>query len=70
MCHSSNCSWNPSLLQPTFERGLELHAKVTVFAEGCHGHLAKQLYKKYNLRENCQAQSYGIGLKEVSSAEF
>ncbi|XP_021252388.1 electron transfer flavoprotein-ubiquinone oxidoreductase, mitochondrial isoform X3 [Numida meleagris] len=49
----------------TFERGLELHAKVTVFAEGCHGHLAKQLYTKYNLREKCQAQSYGIGLKEV-----
>ncbi|KAM6400709.1 electron transfer flavoprotein-ubiquinone oxidoreductase, mitochondrial [Pluvialis apricaria] len=49
----------------TFERGLELHAKVTVFAEGCHGHLAKQLYKKYNLREKCQPQSYGIGLKEL-----
>ncbi|OXB66025.1 hypothetical protein ASZ78_003222 [Callipepla squamata] len=49
----------------TFERGLELHAKVTVFAEGCHGHLAKQLYTKYNLREKCQAQSYGIGLKEL-----
>ncbi|XP_056346269.1 electron transfer flavoprotein-ubiquinone oxidoreductase, mitochondrial [Oenanthe melanoleuca] len=49
----------------TFERGLELHAKVTIFAEGCHGHLAKQLYKKYNLRENCQPQSYGIGLKEL-----
>lgn len=53
------------LLQPTFERGLELHAKITVFAEGCHGHLAKQLYDKYNLRENCQPQTYGIGLKEV-----
>ncbi|XP_007436536.1 electron transfer flavoprotein-ubiquinone oxidoreductase, mitochondrial [Python bivittatus] len=48
-----------------FERGLELHAKITVFAEGCHGHLAKQLYNKYNLRENCQPQTYGIGLKEL-----
>jgi len=57
-------------LQATFERGLELHAKVTVFAEGCHGHLAKQLYKKYNLREKCQPQSYGIGLKEVSPTQF
>uniref|UniRef100_A0A8C9FLF0 Electron transfer flavoprotein-ubiquinone oxidoreductase n=1 Tax=Pavo cristatus TaxID=9049 RepID=A0A8C9FLF0_PAVCR len=53
----------------TFERGLELHAKVTVFAEGCHGHLAKQLYTKYNLREKCQAQSYGIGLKELWSID-
>ncbi|XP_030883592.1 electron transfer flavoprotein-ubiquinone oxidoreductase, mitochondrial [Leptonychotes weddellii] len=49
----------------TFERGLELHAKVTVFAEGCHGHLAKQLYKKFDLRANCDPQTYGIGLKEL-----
>ncbi|XP_004868618.1 electron transfer flavoprotein-ubiquinone oxidoreductase, mitochondrial isoform X2 [Heterocephalus glaber] len=49
----------------TFERGLELHAKVTIFAEGCHGHLAKQLYKKFNLRADCDTQTYGIGLKEV-----
>uniref|UniRef100_A0A9L0RWN8 Electron transfer flavoprotein-ubiquinone oxidoreductase n=1 Tax=Equus caballus TaxID=9796 RepID=A0A9L0RWN8_HORSE len=48
----------------TFERGLELHAKVTIFAEGCHGHLAKQLYKKFDLRANCEPQTYGIGLKE------
>lgn len=49
----------------TFERGLELHAKVTIFAEGCHGHLAKQLYKKFDLRASCQPQTYGIGLKEL-----
>ncbi|EGV99772.1 Electron transfer flavoprotein-ubiquinone oxidoreductase, mitochondrial [Cricetulus griseus] len=49
----------------TFERGLELHAKVTVFAEGCHGHLAKQLYKKFDLRASCDPQTYGIGLKEL-----
>ncbi|XP_049791472.1 electron transfer flavoprotein-ubiquinone oxidoreductase, mitochondrial [Schistocerca nitens] len=49
----------------TFERGMELHAKCTLFAEGCHGHLSKQLFNKYKLRENCEAQTYGIGLKEV-----
>ncbi|XP_048220872.1 electron transfer flavoprotein-ubiquinone oxidoreductase, mitochondrial isoform X2 [Perognathus longimembris pacificus] len=49
----------------TFERGLELHAKVTIFAEGCHGHLAKQLYKKFDLRSSCDPQTYGIGLKEL-----
>lgn len=54
----------------TFERGLELHAKVTIFAEGCHGHLAKQLYKKFDLRASCDAQTYGIGLKEVSWFAF
>lgn len=45
---------------------MELHAKVTLFGEGCHGHLAKQLYKQFNLRENCEPQTYAIGLKEVS----
>ncbi|XP_012254221.2 electron transfer flavoprotein-ubiquinone oxidoreductase, mitochondrial [Athalia rosae] len=49
----------------TFERGMELHAKCTIFAEGCHGHLAKQLFKKFNLREKCEPQTYGIGLKEI-----
>ncbi|XP_072112097.1 electron transfer flavoprotein-ubiquinone oxidoreductase, mitochondrial [Mobula birostris] len=48
-----------------FERGMELHAKVTIFGEGCHGHLAKQLYKHFKLRENCEPQTYGIGLKEL-----
>ncbi len=35
-----------------YEEGMELHAKVTVFAEGCRGHLGKQLIKKYNLDKN------------------
>ena len=54
-----------SSLQGNFERGMELHAKVTLFGEGCHGHLAKTLYKTFNLRENCEPQTYAIGLKEV-----
>lgn len=49
----------------TFERGMELHAKCTIFAEGCHGHLAKQLIQKFNLRANSEHQTYGIGLKEL-----
>lgn len=57
----------PLLLQDVFERGMELHAKVTLFGEGCHGHLAKQLYKQFNLRENCEPQTYAIGLKEVDN---
>ncbi len=52
-------------VQDSFARGMELHAKCTIFAEGCHGHLAKQLYKKFNLRKNCAPQTYGIGLKEM-----
>ncbi|XP_044577646.1 electron transfer flavoprotein-ubiquinone oxidoreductase, mitochondrial [Cotesia glomerata] len=49
----------------TFERGMELHAKCTIFAEGCHGHLTKQVSQRLNLRSDCEPQSYGIGLKEV-----
>ncbi|KAF8947037.1 hypothetical protein BGZ47_010475 [Haplosporangium gracile] len=48
-----------------FERGMEFHAKVTLFAEGCHGSLTKQLFRKFNLRDECDPQTYGIGLKEV-----
>lgn len=50
-----------------FERGMELHAKLTLFAEGCHGSLTKQLIKKFDMRQNSEPQTYGIGLKEVSS---
>ena len=45
---------------------MELHAKCTIFAEGCHGHLAKQLYNRFDLRKDCEPQTYGIGLKEAS----
>ena len=52
-------------MKDTFQRGMEFHSKVTVFAEGCHGHLAKQLFRKFNLREKAEPQSYGIGFKEL-----
>ena len=48
-----------------FEPGIELHAKVTVFAEGCRGHLGKQLIKKYQLDRGKSPQQYGIGFKEI-----
>ena len=54
-----------SLPQDTFERGMEIHAKLTMFAEGCHGHLSKQLCDKFELRKNCQPMTYAIGIKEV-----
>jgi len=52
-------------LQDSFARGMELHSRCTIFAEGCHGSLAKQLFRQFNLRENSEPQSYGIGLKEL-----
>jgi electron-transferring-flavoprotein dehydrogenase len=48
---------------------MELHAKVTLFAEGCRGFLAKQLFRRFHLQENCQQQPYGIGLKELWSID-
>ena len=49
----------------TFEPGYELHAKYTIFAEGCRGHLGKQLMDKFDLRAAAGPQHYGIGLKEL-----
>ena len=53
--------------QPTdaHQFGMELHAKYTFFAEGCRGHLGKQLQEKFHLREGVDPQVYGIGLKEL-----
>ena len=50
---------------PNYEQGMELHAKYTFFAEGCRGHLGKELKKKFKLDESSQAQTYGIGIKEL-----
>ena len=44
---------------------MELHAKVTLLAEGCHGSLGKSVMRRFALREHCQHQPYAIGLKEV-----
>ena len=49
----------------SFESGIELHAKVTIFAEGCRGHLGKQLINKFELDKGKNPQQYGIGLKEI-----
>jgi len=51
--------------KPSFERGMELRAKYTFFAEGCRGSLTKQLFERFNLREDCDPQTYGIGIKEL-----
>ena len=45
--------------------GMELRAKYTVFAEGCRGHLGKELIAKFNLDEGKSPQHYGIGFKEI-----
>ncbi len=53
--------------QPTelFQRGMELRASYTVFAEGCRGSLGKQLIATYGLNQGVDPQTYGIGIKEL-----
>jgi electron-transferring-flavoprotein dehydrogenase len=48
-----------------YQPGMELHGKYTLFAEGCRGHLGRQLEARFGLREGADPQVYGIGLKEL-----
>jgi electron-transferring-flavoprotein dehydrogenase len=48
-----------------YQPGMELHAKQTIFAEGCRGSLTKELFKRFNLRDGVDPQTYGIGIKEL-----
>ncbi|WP_346287906.1 electron transfer flavoprotein-ubiquinone oxidoreductase [Zoogloea sp.] len=50
---------------PNHQPGIELHARQTVFSEGCRGSLTKGLFSKFNLREGVDPQTYGIGIKEL-----
>ena len=44
--------------------GMELHGRLTVFAEGCRGSLGKQVIARFGLAGE-QPQTYGLGLKEL-----
>jgi electron-transferring-flavoprotein dehydrogenase len=45
--------------------GIELLGKYTFFAEGCRGHLGRQLMERFRLSEGSDPQVYGLGLKEL-----
>ncbi len=49
----------------SFEPGFELHARQTIFAEGCHGSLTKTLIKTFDLRKDSDPQTYALGIKEL-----
>jgi len=53
--------------KPNYERGIELRARATLFAEGCRGSLSEEVISRFGLREQAGAcpQTYGLGLKEV-----
>ena len=51
--------------KPGFTAGIDIHAKVTVLAEGARGHLTKRLIKQFQLDAGCDPQGYSIGIKEL-----
>ncbi|MEX2648474.1 MAG: electron transfer flavoprotein-ubiquinone oxidoreductase [Alphaproteobacteria bacterium] len=57
--------------QPTanHQPGLELHARQTLFAEGCRGSLTKTLFQRFDLRRGVDPQTFGIGIKELWEIE-
>jgi electron-transferring-flavoprotein dehydrogenase len=50
---------------PNYQPGMHLHAKQTLFAEGCRGQLSQHLMTRFQLRKGVQPQTYGLGLKEI-----
>jgi len=48
-----------------FEPGIDIHAKITILAEGCRGSLTKQLIKRFNLNREGNPQVFAAGVKEI-----
>ncbi|WP_409419484.1 electron transfer flavoprotein-ubiquinone oxidoreductase [Marinomonas sp. RS-M-Aa-14] len=48
-----------------FMPGMLLKAKYTLLAEGCRGHLGKELIARFALDEDKAPQHYGLGIKEL-----
>ena len=51
--------------KPGYTAGIDIHAKVTVLAEGARGHLTKRLVKQFDLDRDSDPQAYSIGIKEL-----
>ena len=49
----------------SFTPGMELHGTYTLFAEGCRGSLTKTLSERFKLRDGCDPQTFGLGIKEL-----
>ena len=48
-----------------FEPGADIHAKVTIFADGVRGHLTKQLIRDLDLGINSEPPIFAIGVKDL-----
>jgi electron-transferring-flavoprotein dehydrogenase len=50
---------------PNFTAGVEIHAPVTVLAEGCRGSVAKTLITRFELAKDHCPQTFALGYKEL-----
>lgn len=48
-----------------YQEGMPIYAKHTILAEGCRGSLTERIIKHFDLRKECQPQTYAIGIKEL-----
>jgi electron-transferring-flavoprotein dehydrogenase len=48
-----------------FESGVDIHAKVTILADGVRGNLTKQLMRRSRIAVGNQPQVFAIGIKEL-----
>ncbi len=53
----------------SYQPGIELHGRQTLFAEGCRGSLSERVIERYGLRDDCDPQTYGLGIKEIWEVE-
>jgi electron-transferring-flavoprotein dehydrogenase len=51
--------------KPTFEPGVDIMAKVTIFCDGVRGNLTKSLIPRLDLANGREPEQYAVGLKEV-----
>jgi electron-transferring-flavoprotein dehydrogenase len=51
--------------KPTFEPGVDVRAKVTIFCDGVRGNLTKLLVNRFALASGRLPQVYAIGIKEL-----
>jgi electron-transferring-flavoprotein dehydrogenase len=54
---------------PNYTAGIDLIAKLTLIAEGARGSLTKEIIAKYKLDDECDPQTYGLGIKELWEVE-
>lgn len=50
---------------PNFAAGVDIHARLTVLAEGCRGSITKTLIARHDLDQASDPQTYGLGFKEL-----